>query len=61
MGRRPSVSSKKSRGAKKGSRRNLYPNTTTKNFRTTEEELAQIRNQYKLIRKFQFDNFILNF
>ena len=32
---------------------NLYPNSTTKNFRTTDEELGQLRNQYKLIRKFQ--------
>jgi hypothetical protein len=37
---------------------NLYPNSTTKNFRTTEEEVGQLRNQYKLIRKFHLTFFI---
>lgn len=31
----------------------LYPNQATKNFRTTDEELAHIRNQNKLICKLQ--------
>jgi hypothetical protein len=60
-GRRSSASSKNTRKSKAARNTHLYSNTNTKNFRTTNEEVAQLQKQYALMGKLPLLLLILRF